>query len=74
MSECLSAMNQKNCIHKIYLQENTGNRVPLSAIAVMWAYSFPNWTSSQRLFYENCGVSQNINFTEQCCATASDFL
>ena len=74
MSECLNVMNQKYCIHKIYLQENTGNGVPLSAVAVMWAYSFPKRTSSQRPFYENCEVSQNINFTEQCCATASDYL
>ena len=36
--------------------------------------AFPKWTSSQMLFYENCEVLQNIIFTEQCCATASDFL
>ena len=42
MSECLSAMNQKNCIHKIYLQENTGNGVPLSTVAVMWVTVFQN--------------------------------
>ena len=26
------------------------------------------------LFYENWQVLQNVNFTDQCCATASDFL
>ena len=35
--------------------------------------SFPKGTSSQMFFYENCEVLQNINFTEQCCATASGF-
>ena len=31
-------------------------------------------SNSQMLFYENWEVLQNMNFTEQCCATASDFL
>ena len=30
----------KNGIHKIYLQENTGDGVLFSAVADMWAYSF----------------------------------
>ena len=67
-------MNQKNCIHKIYLQENTDDGVLFSAVADMWAYSFTKQTPSQMLFYENREVLQNINFTEQCCVTASDFL
>ena len=33
-------MNQNNCIHKIYSQGNTGDDVPFSAAADMWAYSF----------------------------------
>ena len=34
---------------------------------------FPKRTPSQILFYENCGVLQNMIFTEHCCA-AADFL
>ena len=33
-------MNQKNCIHKIYSQENTGEGVLFGAVADMWAYNF----------------------------------
>ena len=33
-------MNQKYCIHKIYLQENISDRVLFSAAADMWVYSF----------------------------------
>ena len=71
---CLSDMNQKSCIHKIYLQENTGDGVLFSAVADMCTWSFPKWTTSLMIFQENCEVSQNINFTEQCCSTALDFL
>ena len=64
-------MNQKNCIHKIYLQENTSNDVLFNVAEDIRAYGFPKWTSSKMFFYENCEVSQNISFTEQCCGTAS---
>ena len=37
---CLSKLNQKNCVHKIYLQENIGDGVLFSAVADMCAYSF----------------------------------
>ena len=65
-------MNQKKCIHKIYLQENTGNGILFSTVADMQAYSFPKWISSNMLFYENCEILKNTNFTEQCCTTAYD--
>ena len=35
---------------------------------------FQKGTLLQTLFYKNWEVLQNINFTEQCCSTASDFL
>ena len=38
---CLSDMNQKNYIYKIYFQEKTGDVVLFSALAEMWAYGFP---------------------------------
>ena len=75
---CSSEMNQRNCFHKIYLQENTGEGVLFSAVADMWAYSFSKidfitdaflWKLSsftEHQFYQD--------FTEQCCATVSDFL
>ena len=47
---CLSEMNQKNCIHKIYSQENTGGGVPFSAVADMWGYSFSKRYSSTDAF------------------------
>ena len=75
MSErMLERYEPKKLHHKIYLQENTGDGVLFSAVADMWIYSFPKWNSSQMHFHENCEVSQNIKFTEQCCVTASDFL
>ena len=49
---------------------NTGDGVLFSAVADMCTWSFPKWTTSQMIFQENCEVSQNINFTEQCCSTA----
>ena len=53
-----------------YSQESSGNGVLFRAAADRWAYSFSK-TDSMMLFYENCGVLQNIIFTEYCCATAS---
>ena len=61
-NECLSEMNQKNCIHKSYSQESSGDGVLFRAAADRWAYSFSK-TDSIMLFYENCGVLQNIIFT-----------
>ena len=59
-------MNQKNCIQRIYSQENTGDGALFSAVTDMWGYSFSNKeTPSHMLFYENWKVLQNINFTEQ---------
>ena len=70
-----SEMNQKNYLHKIYSHENTGDGVLFSAVVDMWAYNLSKKrTPSQMLFYENWEVLQNIRFTEQCCATVSDFL
>ena len=39
-SRCLSVMNQKYCIHKIYFQENISDRFLFSAAADMWVYIF----------------------------------
>ena len=36
----MSEKNQKNCIQKIYLQENTGDAVLFSTVTDMWTYSF----------------------------------
>ena len=33
-------MNQKNCIQRIYSQENTGDGALFSAVTDMWGYSF----------------------------------
>ena len=65
---------KKKIAFTIYLQENTSGGVVFSAVADMWTYSFPKWTLSQMFFYENYEISQNINFREQSCATASAFL
>ena len=51
----LSEMNQKNCIHKIYLQGNTGDGVLFSAIPDMWAYSFSKTGLHQRCFSMKIG-------------------
>ena len=67
-------MNQKNCIYKIYSQENTGDGVIFSAVWHVGSRIVQNWTPSQMLSYENWELLQNINFTKQCCATTSDFL
>ena len=41
MSERMLVWNEpKKCIHKIYLQENTGDGFLFSAVPDMWAYIF----------------------------------
>ena len=60
-------MNQKNLIRKIYSEENTGDDVLFGAVADMWAYSFSKRDSIT-------DILQNIIFTEQSWAIASDFL
>ena len=60
-------MNQKNLIRKIYSEENTGDDVLFGEVADMWAYSFSKRDSIT-------DVLQNIIFTEQSWAIASDFL
>ena len=46
---CLSEVNQKNCIHKIYSQGNTGDGVLFSVVGDMWAYIF-----SKKGLYHRC--------------------
>ena len=60
-------MNQKNLIRKIYSEENTGDDVLFGEVADMWAYRFSKRDSIT-------DVLQNIIFTEQSWAIASDFL
>ena len=63
----------KYCLHKIYSQENSWSPFWCSCRYVDLQF-FQKVTASLILFYENWQVLQNINFTDQCWATASDFL
>ena len=56
---------KKNCIYKIYSQEGTVKDV---------LTTFSKEIPSQMLLFENCKVLQKVIFTENWCATASDFL
>ena len=64
MSEQMLESNEPktNCIHKSYSQESSGDGVLFMAAADRWVYSFSK-TDSMMLFYENCGASQSIIFT-----------
>ena len=54
---CLSEMNQKNCIHKIFSQGNTGDGVLFSVVADMWAYSF-----SKKGLHHKCFSMKIVKF------------
>ena len=47
---------KKNCIHKIYSQENTGDGVLLSAVADMWTWNFSKKGLHRRCFSMKIGT------------------
>ena len=55
LNGCLSEMNHKNCIHKIYSQENTSDGVLFSVVADMWAYNFSKKGLHHRCFCMRIG-------------------
>ena len=52
---CLSEMNQKNCIRKIYSQENTTDGILFNAAADIWAYKLSKKGPHHRCFSMKIG-------------------
>ena len=73
-NRCLSEKNQKNVFTKSIHRETLVMASFLVQLQICGLTVFPKRDSITVIFYENWEVLQNINFTEQCCATGSDFL
>ena len=68
-------MNQKKIVFTKSIHRKTPVKTSfLVQLETCGLTVFPKMTSPQMLFFENCEVLLKVIFTEQCCATASDFL
>ena len=69
----VAAFVLKSKNEKIYSQENASDSALFSTVAVLKAYSFTKKDSISDVFCEICEVLQNLKFTKESWATASDF-